>query len=74
MMKKTDLEIIQEIEDIRGKNNVNWMDIMRVAIVSEPKETKKLLFRINECDNKINKLLDELTKNWVDHYEGRNKK
>ena len=27
----TDMEIIDKIQDIRSKNNVNWMDILRLA-------------------------------------------
>ena len=34
--KRTDLEIIDEVENIRTKNNVNWMDILRLAFKHHP--------------------------------------
>ena len=38
----TDLEIIDEIQKVRGKNNVNWMDILRIAFVHAPEETREV--------------------------------
>ena len=32
------LKIIDQIEKVRKKNNVNWMDILRVAYSSNPKK------------------------------------
>ena len=46
------LTIIDEIEKVRKKNNVNWMDILRIAITYAPDKTKKVLvknlFAINQ--------------------------
>ncbi len=47
------LKIIDEIENVRQKNNINWMDILRVAINSNPKETIKIFKKISTSDNKI---------------------
>jgi len=63
MSKRSDLQIIQEIEQVRSRNNVNWMDLLRLAIVSNPKETKKILSNINSQDMKISQLFSELSKN-----------
>ena len=63
MEKRTDLEIIQDIQEVRSKNNVNWMDIIRLAITENPPATKQLLIKINKHDNSIGSLLDELSKN-----------
>ena len=34
------LKIIDEIEKVRTKNNVNWMDILRLAFKHSPEEAK----------------------------------
>lgn len=59
----TDLEIINEIEKIRNKNNVNWMDILRIAFKHAPEEARTVMSRINKDDNKISELLEQLSKN-----------
>ena len=46
-----------EHEKIRGKNNINWMNILRIAIKNSPEETKNLKLKINNQDNKISTLL-----------------
>ena len=33
-------KIINRIQDIRSKNNVNWMDLLRIAIKKDPKKAK----------------------------------
>ena len=38
---KNYLEIISQIENIRKKNNINWMDILRIAFKYNPKATAK---------------------------------
>ena len=57
----TDLEIIDEIEKIRSKNNINWMNILRIAIKNNSKDTIKVMKKINSSDGKISKLLRKLT-------------
>tara|TARA_R110000824_G_scaffold36287_2_gene112964 strand:+ start:21189 stop:21392 length:204 start_codon:yes stop_codon:yes gene_type:complete len=59
----TDLEIIDEIQKIRGKNNVNWMDILRIAFTYAPKETRGVFKRITNDDNLINELSKQLANN-----------
>lgn len=53
---------INKIEKLRKKNNVNWMDILRIAMKHAPAETKKLLKKINEFDKNISKELSNLVK------------
>ena len=55
-----DLEIINAIQEVRGKNNVNWMDVLRLALKHAPEETKKLIKKINKTDKKISDLLGRL--------------
>ena len=59
----TDLEIINEIESVRSKNNVNWMDILKLAFKHAPNEAREIVNRINADDNKISSLLKELSNN-----------
>ncbi len=61
MKNNNHLKIIKEIEKIRSKNNVNWMNILRLAFKLDPKNTSKLMKRINYDDNKISKLLNKLS-------------
>lgn len=63
MDKKTDLEIIDEIEAIRAKNNVNWMDVVRMCFELAPDRARKLFSEIKECDRKIQRLSDDLANN-----------
>jgi hypothetical protein len=56
------LKIIDEIEKIRTNNNVNWMDVLRLAFIHAPAETKKLMKKINEEDNRISELFSKLSK------------
>ena len=62
-MKNTKyLKIIKQIEKIRSKNNVNWMNILRLAFKLDPKGAKKIMKKINYDDKKISKLLNQLSK------------
>lgn len=63
MNKKTDLEIIDEIEKVRSRNNVNWMDILRLSFKHSPDEAREIVSRINEDDGKIYDLLKQLSEN-----------
>ena len=56
------LNIIDEIEKVRTKNNVNWMDLLRLAFTHAPEDSKKLMKKINEEDNKISELFEKLSK------------
>lgn len=61
-MKKNYNKIINEIQKIRTKNNVNWMNILRVAMKFAPKQTKKIVKSINTNDKKISSLISKLSK------------
>tara|TARA_R100000458_G_C8272735_1_gene247585 strand:+ start:86 stop:280 length:195 start_codon:yes stop_codon:yes gene_type:complete len=63
MAKRTDLEIIDEVQQVRKKNNVNWMDILRLAFKHAPDEARKLMGKVNDYDGKISTLLKELSEN-----------
>ena len=63
MDKRTDDEIINEIEQIRARNNVNWMDAVRLAFELDAKRARTIFKDIKECDARINELLNELADN-----------
>ena len=55
------LSIIDKIEKVRTKNNINWMDVLRLAFKKSPNEAKKLMKKINSKDKEISKLLNKLS-------------
>lgn len=56
------LKLIDQIEKIRGKNNVNWMNILRLSFKKSPKDTAKILAKIYKDDKRISKIAKKLTK------------
>lgn len=58
---KKHLILIDKIEKIRKKNNVNWMDILRLAFKKSPKEASILMQKIYHDDGKISKLVKKLS-------------
>mgnify|MGYP006100459971 CR=1 FL=1 len=59
---KNNKSIIKLIEKARSKNNVNWMDLLRIALKYAPKESSLVLKKINDNDKKISKLLNQIAK------------
>ena len=55
------LRIITQIEKIRSKNNVNWMNILRLAFRLDPIGASKIMKKINYDDKKISNLLNKLS-------------
>ncbi|MDA7552993.1 hypothetical protein N8740_01755 [Candidatus Pelagibacter sp.] len=55
-------KIVGAIEKVRKNNNKNWMDLLRIAIKNSPKESKKVLKKININDKKISKLFSKLAR------------
>jgi hypothetical protein len=60
-MKKNYNKIITKITSARRKNNVNWMNLLKLAIKSSPVQAKKILKKINDEDKKISKLVSKLS-------------
>ena len=56
------LKVIKQIEKIRSKNNVNWMNILRLAFKLDSKNAAKIMRKINYDDKKISNLLNKLSK------------
>ena len=59
----SDLEIIDAIEKVRSKNNINWMNILRLAFKHSPNEARKIVSKINADDSEIGQLLKKLSEN-----------
>tara|TARA_B100000575_G_scaffold265110_1_gene241404 strand:+ start:2279 stop:2482 length:204 start_codon:yes stop_codon:yes gene_type:complete len=56
------LKIIDKIEGIRKKNNVNWMNVLRLAFKYAPIEASDIMSKIYKDDAKISKLVKKLSK------------
>jgi hypothetical protein len=57
---KNYLKIISRIENIRKKNNVNWMNILRIAFKYNPKATADVMSKIYLDDHRISSLVKKL--------------
>ena len=51
---------IDKIENVRRGNNINWMNILRVAFQHSPQESSSIFKNIFKDDKKINKLSKKL--------------
>lgn len=51
---------INKIQNMRAKNNANWMDILRLAIKHVPEEAIKLMKKINKKDQVISRLFSKI--------------
>ena len=60
-MKKDYNKIINQIQKIRSKNNVNWMDILRLAFNTSPEKAGTIFQNITSDDKKINTLSKKLS-------------
>jgi hypothetical protein len=58
---KNYLKIISKIENIRKNNNVNWMNILRIAFENNPRGTAKIMSKIYLDDKRIGMLVKKLT-------------
>lgn len=59
---KRSLIILDKIENIRSKNNRNWMDIVRLSIKLDYKKTSKLIKEIYKYDTQISALAKKIYK------------
>jgi hypothetical protein len=57
------LKIIDEIQKVRTKNNINWMDILRIAFEGNPEKALRSMKKINSQDSQISRLMKKLTRN-----------
>jgi len=57
---KKGLKIIDQIQNIRSKNNKNWMDLLRLSLKLDYKKTAKIIKEINHKDKKISDLANQI--------------
>ena len=60
MKKNKSDQLINKIQQIRSKNNNNWMDILRLGFKHDPKKAS-LMKNIYEDDKKISALVKNFT-------------
>ncbi len=53
-------EMVDQIEVIRKRNNVYWMEILRLALEVAPERTKNILRQIEAHDTAIALLLKQI--------------
>ena len=61
-MKRKIKKIFSEIEKIRGKNNKNWMNLLRLSYDLKPKETLEIINQILNKDEKLISLAKKFKK------------
>lgn len=65
-MKKTSkkisqgLKLINEIQNIRSKNNKNWMDLLRLSLELDFDKTSKIIKEICKDDKRISILAKKI--------------
>ena len=59
---KKSLKLINQIQNIRKKNNVNWMDMLRLAFKHDPKASAKIMSNIYTDDQRVSNLVSKLIK------------
>jgi hypothetical protein len=55
------LKIIDEVERVRTRNNVNWMDVLRLAFRHAPADARRIMKKINQEDDRISALFKQLS-------------
>ena len=54
------LKLVDEIQNIRSKNNKNWMELLRLSLKLDFKTKSKILKEICKDDSKISKLAKKI--------------
>ena len=59
-MKKKSNQVFKQIENLKKRNNKNWMAILKLAYDVRPKETLKILDQILKKDSQLINLAKKL--------------
>ena len=59
---KQGLKLVNQIQKIRGKNNKNWMDLLRLSLKLDFNLTSKILKEICKDDKRISNLAQKIYK------------
>lgn len=58
----SDAELIDRIEAIRARNNVHWMNLVRLAFELAPDRARGILQEIARLDGEVRRLTEELAR------------
>ena len=56
------LKLVNQIQNIRSKNNKNWMDLLRLSLRLDFNSTSKILKEICKDDKKISTVAQKIYK------------
>lgn len=59
---REELNIINQIQKIRSKNNKNWMDLLRLSLKLDFNSTSKIIKEICKDDKRISSLAQKIYK------------
>jgi len=59
---KKGLNIVDQIQKIRSKNNKNWMDLLRLSLKLDFNSTSKIIKEICKDDKRISSLAQKIYK------------
>ena len=59
---KEGLNLVNQIQKIRAKNNKNWMDLLKLSLRLDFNLTSRILKEICKDDKKISKLAEKIHK------------
>ena len=60
-MKKNYNKIINQIQKVRSKNNVNWMNLLKLAFELDPKKASEIMKKVNYDDKRVSDLVKKLS-------------
>lgn len=56
------IKLVDEIQKVRKKNNKNWMDLLKLSLQLDLKNTSKILKNICKEDKKVSLLANKIYK------------
>ena len=59
---KKAIKLVNKIEEIRSKNNKNWMSLLKLSLKLDLKETSKILKKICKEDKSISNIANKIYK------------
>lgn len=57
----SDAELIDAIEQIRGRNNTHWMNLVRLAFELAPDRARAIMQEIQRLDTEVTRLTRQLS-------------
>jgi hypothetical protein len=53
-------QLIDQMQEVRARNNVLWMDLLRLAFEAEPEKAKAIAAQIKQADAEIAELWERM--------------